>query len=70
MGPAGMPAPIVQRLYDETARILNSADFKGFITKTGVESIHMNPKEFAAYLKTDTERWGRAVKAAGGIKAQ
>ena len=39
-------------------------DMKKFLASVGAEPALMNPKEFGDYLKVDTERWAKVVKAA------
>lgn len=70
LAPAGTPAAVIRRLYSDTTKVLNSPEFKEFVVKAGAESISMDPAQFAAYLREDTEKWRKVVKAAGGIKPQ
>jgi len=70
MAPANTPAPIVRRLYEETARILNNTETKNFILSTGAEPIAMEPAQFGAYLREELAKWGKVVKIAGSFKAE
>jgi tripartite-type tricarboxylate transporter receptor subunit TctC len=64
LAPAKTPEPIIRRLYETVAKIVNSDDMKNFLTSVGAEPALMNPREFGAYLKTDTAKWAKVVKAA------
>jgi tripartite-type tricarboxylate transporter receptor subunit TctC len=60
------PAPIVTKLHDEMARIMSSPDIQRKITDLGL--IPLNPPSIAeseAYVKSETEKWGRLVKSLG-----
>jgi tripartite-type tricarboxylate transporter receptor subunit TctC len=64
MAPAKTPEPIIRRLYAEIAKIVATQDFRNFLAAQGAEPFLMDPAEFAAYLRTDTARWAKVVKAA------
>jgi tripartite-type tricarboxylate transporter receptor subunit TctC len=63
--PAGTPAAIVNRLHDETARIVREPDVRERFAAQGVEPVGNTPREFATYLEAETNRWARAVRQAG-----
>lgn len=69
MVPAGTPAPIVQRLNREMAAILGQADVRERLTADGSEVVANTPEQFAAHVRTELDKWGRTIRAAG-IKAQ
>jgi tripartite-type tricarboxylate transporter receptor subunit TctC len=64
--PAGTPAPVVKRLYDEFVRALaNPALVKRF-NEAGLEvTPSASPDAFLAFIRAETERWPPVVKAAG-----
>jgi tripartite-type tricarboxylate transporter receptor subunit TctC len=64
-GPAGMPAPIVQRLYTEIAKALQDPELQKSFRTGGVEAMAMPPTELNAYMRTEYEKWGRVVKETG-----
>jgi tripartite-type tricarboxylate transporter receptor subunit TctC len=64
LAPAKTPEPIIRRLYEAVAKIVNSDDMKNYLATVGAEPFLMDPKEFAAYLKEDTARWAKVVKLA------
>ena len=69
LAPAGTPRPIIDRLYQESLRALRSADMKERMTAEGLEVVGSTPEEFASYIRSETEKWTRVIKAAG-IKPQ
>ena len=64
LAPANTPVPIVRRLHDEIARIVNSTDLKDFIVRQGAEPALMDPAEFGAHIKAESAKWARVIKAA------
>jgi tripartite-type tricarboxylate transporter receptor subunit TctC len=64
-GPAGMPAPIVQRLYTEIAKALQDPELRASFRQGGVEAMLMSPDKLTAYMRTENEKWGRIVKETG-----
>jgi tripartite-type tricarboxylate transporter receptor subunit TctC len=64
-GPAGMPAPIVQRLYTEIAKALQDPELRANFRTGGVEAMSMPPEELTAYMRAEYEKWGRVVKQTG-----
>ncbi len=66
---AGTPQPIVDRLSQEGIRALRAPDVAKYMANEGAEIVANTPAQFAAYIKAETEKWGRVIKAAG-IKAQ
>lgn len=67
--PAGTPAPVIERLNRETARVLALPEVR---TQLAVQSIDVAPgssASFGAFIKQATEKWTRVVKNAG-VKAQ
>jgi tripartite-type tricarboxylate transporter receptor subunit TctC len=51
------------------ANRLRAPDVAKHMANEGAEIVAGTPAQFAAYLKSETEKWGRVIKAAG-IKAQ
>jgi len=64
-GPVGLPAELVSKLNADIGRALLSAEVKQRLAADAAEPAGGSPRDLAAYLKTDYERWGRLVKASG-----
>ena len=69
LAPAGTPRAIVERLHQETTRALRSAEVRDRVIGEGMEVVAGTPEEFAAYIKSETEKWNEVIKSAG-IKPQ
>jgi tripartite-type tricarboxylate transporter receptor subunit TctC len=64
-GPVGLPAELVSKLNADIGKALLSTEVKQRLAADAAEPGGGSPRELAAYLKTDYERWGRVVKASG-----
>ena len=64
-GPLGLPAELVAKLNADIGRALLSAELRQRLAVDAAEPGGGSPRDLAAYLKTDYERWGRLVKASG-----
>jgi tripartite-type tricarboxylate transporter receptor subunit TctC len=62
--PAKTPPQIVRRIQEEVARSLKDPDVAKRLETFGVEPVGSTPKEFAAFVKADVERFARIVKDA------
>ena len=65
LGPAGLPRPIVDRLYDSLARANGSPDVKEKFIAQGVEVVNGKPEEFASLIRRELKQWAEVIKAAG-----
>ena len=65
LAPTGTPAPIVERMNREIARIVALPDFKKKMDEIGAEPIGNTSAQMAQQIKEDTERYAKLVKDAG-----
>ena len=65
VGPARIPAEIVQRLNAEIVAVLALAEIRERLASQGVEARSNTPQEFARLLACDVERWAKVVQRAG-----
>jgi tripartite-type tricarboxylate transporter receptor subunit TctC len=65
LAPAGTPAPILNRLYNEITAILDSPETRKRFELEGAEVMRMSPAEFANFVAQETTKWTRVVKDAG-----
>ncbi|MBI2225719.1 MAG: tripartite tricarboxylate transporter substrate binding protein [Betaproteobacteria bacterium] len=63
--PAGTPKEIVAKLYGEIAKTVAHAGTRERLLAMGLDPVGMPPAEFAAYVKTETVKWGKLVHDAG-----
>jgi tripartite-type tricarboxylate transporter receptor subunit TctC len=64
-GPAGIPAPIVQRLYTEIKKALQDKELQANFRTAGVEAMSMPPDELNKLMRSEYEKWGEIVKQTG-----
>ncbi len=69
VAPAGTPAPILQRLNAELAKILATREIRESFAKQGADAGGGSRDDFAAFLRDEYARWGVVVREAG-IKAE
>jgi tripartite-type tricarboxylate transporter receptor subunit TctC len=62
--PKGTPADIVKKLNAAVNDALASAEVKERFAQLNVDSHATTPEEFRAFVKEQTERWGKVVKEA------
>jgi tripartite-type tricarboxylate transporter receptor subunit TctC len=65
LAPAGTPREIVARLHDEIARALRDADVGKRLAADGAEPVGSSPEEFAAFIRSEGEKWAKVAQAAG-----
>jgi tripartite-type tricarboxylate transporter receptor subunit TctC len=65
VGQAAMPRDIVHKVNAEVVRILKLADVKQNLASQGADPLFMSAEEFDAFMKAETEKWAKVVKAAG-----
>jgi len=64
VGPAGVPANIVNALNREIARMLASPELGVFFANEGAESEAMSPQQFGDMMRLETERWTKVARQA------
>jgi tripartite-type tricarboxylate transporter receptor subunit TctC len=68
LGPAGLPADIVERLNRELGIAAQSADMRERVARAGARVNYAPTKEFAAQIKADSERYGKMVRDLGLVE--
>jgi tripartite-type tricarboxylate transporter receptor subunit TctC len=66
VGPAGLPRPIVDRLAALLAKLVADPVTRGKLTAIALEPLDgSTPDSFAAYIKSEVDRWAVIVKNSG-----
>jgi tripartite-type tricarboxylate transporter receptor subunit TctC len=65
VAPAATPQEVVDILHKAAVAAINDPGVKEKLGKLGLTLVGNTPGEFAAYVKSETEKWGNVVKAAG-----
>jgi tripartite-type tricarboxylate transporter receptor subunit TctC len=62
--PAGTPRPVIDRLQQEIARIMATKERRDDAVTMGSQVGGDRPEEFAAYVRSEIEKWGKVINAA------
>ena len=66
MGPPGMPREVTMKVSADAKRVLDNAAFRDqYVTRQWFEAVGNTPDQFAEYLRTEYDRWGRLIKLSG-----
>ena len=66
VAPAGTPRPIVERLAAEIGSFVGDSATRGKLAELALEPLPPStPESFAAYIRSEGDRWAKVVKAAG-----
>ena len=64
-GPAGLPAPVVERLHAATRKALANPTVQQRLADFGVQGRDMTPQEFSAFVANQVKEWYQPVKDSG-----
>lgn len=62
--PAGVPKAVIQRINADVAKVLQLPDVKERLTQLGVDIVANSPEQATEYLKSETAKWAKVIKAA------
>jgi tripartite-type tricarboxylate transporter receptor subunit TctC len=65
LAPAGTPGPVINRLNAAFVKTLNDSATRKLLAARGADPLTSTPDEFARFIKSETERWGKVVRASG-----
>jgi tripartite-type tricarboxylate transporter receptor subunit TctC len=65
LAPAKTPRPIIERLHKDVVLALQQPDLMKRFAADGADPVDSTPREFAAHLKAESEKWARVIKEAG-----
>ena len=66
LAPAGTPKPVIDKLYAAIIKVMAMPDVKDRLATGGVSVVtSKSPQDFHEFMKKDTERWAKIVKATG-----
>jgi tripartite-type tricarboxylate transporter receptor subunit TctC len=63
--PAGVPKPIVDRLYGETAKALTSPEVAKRLQELGLDAGGITPEELSAVIRSEIPKLGKVVRESG-----
>ena len=62
--PAGTPAPVVDTLSQAVAEVMKRDDIRARLVAQGDDVAYRNPRDFAAHIQAEGDRWTPLIKAA------
>ncbi len=65
MGPAGVPAPILDRLAVDIAASVRAPEVAQRLNALGFDVVTSTPKEFGAHVQSEVAKWAKVVKDSG-----
>ena len=65
VAPATTPLLVLAKLQSAAAEALRSAEVKGKLAAQSVIAVGNSSEEFSAYVKSEIDRWGKVIAAAG-----
>jgi tripartite-type tricarboxylate transporter receptor subunit TctC len=63
--PAGTPREIVARLAEETRKQMRAEEARTLLGRQGFEVVAGTPEEFARWIRSESEKWVRVIRASG-----
>ena len=70
LAPAGTPPDVIDKIHREMARALQAPDVREKLVTAGAEPVGSTPAQLAAFLRSESDKWGRVVKQAGIYQSQ
>jgi tripartite-type tricarboxylate transporter receptor subunit TctC len=64
VAPSAVNKDAIARLHNETVKLLRQNDVKEKIANVGAEPVGNTPEEFSAFIRTETAKYAKIVKAA------
>ena len=65
VAPTGTPEPIIRKLHEQIAAIVRMPDINEQLASQGADPVGSTPEEFGQYMRSETEKWAKVVKASG-----
>ena len=62
--PAGTPRPVIDKLSNDTGRVMQSKDVAERLLSMGMNNSSGTPEQLAAHVNAEIARWGRVVREA------
>ncbi len=65
LAPAGTPRSLIDRLNQESVRVLRNAGVKEKFLAAGVETVGSSPEVFSGKIKSEIAKWEKLIKESG-----
>jgi tripartite-type tricarboxylate transporter receptor subunit TctC len=63
--PSGTPRPIIERLAGAAHQAMHTPEAIETLSKQGYDPLDAGPDEFAAFFRSEMDRWSAVARAAG-----
>ena len=60
--PRGTPPAVVNRIVRDVTKLAGLPEIKAALDRVGTEAVVSEPQAFAAYVKSEYEKWGKVVR--------
>jgi tripartite-type tricarboxylate transporter receptor subunit TctC len=65
VAPAGTPPELIKRYSDALAKVMAQPELRARLEQDGFEPGTATASQLAAYIRTETDRWGKVIRASG-----
>jgi len=65
LAPARTPKAVVNRIHAELVKTLTQPDVKAIFANQGMDVVASSQEDFAAYIRNETAKWTKVIKAIG-----
>lgn len=65
LGPAGTPAPVVEEVHQQVAKIMGLEGNQQLIFRMGLEPSVIGPTQFGTFMRSEIEKWIRVAREMG-----
>ena len=65
LAPKGTPPQIVQKLYDEIAKLLRQPEVESAYLATGTDVTISNPEQFGRFVQAEYDKWAKVIRTIG-----
>ncbi len=62
VGPAGIPQPIVQRMQQVAAQVLQEPQVQARMAEQGADIVAATPAQTEAFVRSEVEKWGAVIR--------
>jgi tripartite-type tricarboxylate transporter receptor subunit TctC len=63
MAPKGTPRAVIDKVYSDTAKVLQAAEVRNRFEQIGMQPVANTPAAFAQAIKEESVRWAKIIKA-------
>ncbi len=65
IAPAGTPAPVVDKIQKDFAKILGEQEVRDYLAGQGQNAIGSTPDAFKTFMRNEADKWSKVVSAIG-----